>query len=114
MTIDGVEVIPVRLPNRIPLKLATGVLEHQDNVIVRLRAGRLAGLGETQPLDGFQGCTESQATIVPLIRERLAPVLLGRSPFEVERIVRDMEAAVARSEERRVGKARRRRGEACT
>src|SRR5207302_1812405 len=93
MTIDGVEVIPVRLPNRIPLKLATGVLEHQDNVIVRLRAGRLAGLGETQPLDGFQGCTESQATIVPLIRERLAPVLLGRSPFEVERIVRDMEAA---------------------
>jgi muconate cycloisomerase len=97
MTIDRVEVIPIRLPNRIPLKLATGVLEHQDNVIVRLWVGRLAGLGETQPLEGFQGCTESQATIVPLIRERLAPVLIGRSPFEVERIVRDMEAAVAGS-----------------
>src|SRR5207244_4309039 len=79
------------------LELGTGVLEHQDNVIVRLWAGRLAGLGETQPLEGFQGCTESQATIVPLIRERLAPVLIGRSPFEVERIVRDMEAAIAGS-----------------
>jgi len=97
MKIDSVEVIPIRVPNRVPLKLASGVLEHQDNVIVRLRAGRLAGLGETQPLQGFQGCTESQATIVPLVRERFAPVLTGRAPFEVERIVRDMEAVAAGS-----------------
>jgi muconate cycloisomerase len=97
MRIDGVEVIPIRVPNRIPLKLSTVVLEHQDNVVVRLRAGTLVGLGETQPLAGFQGCTESQPTIVPLIRERMTPVLLGRSPFEVERIVQDLAAAAAAS-----------------
>ncbi len=93
MKIDRVEVIPIRVPNRIPLKLSSTVLEHQDNVIVRLRAGALAGLGETQPLRGFQGCVESQGTIVPLIRDRFAPLLAGRSPFELERIVREMEDA---------------------
>lgn len=94
MKIDVVEAIPIRMPNRIPLKLSTARLLHQDNVIVRLRAGSTRGIGETQPLLGFQGCVESQATIVPLIRERLAPRLVGESPFELERIVRAMEEAV--------------------
>ncbi len=97
MKIERVEVIPIRVPNRIPVKLSTALLEHQDNVIVRLRAGGLAGIGETEPLLGFEGCAESQATIVPLIRGRLAPVLTGRSPFDVERIVRDLEAAAPTS-----------------
>ena len=52
-------------PEPVPIRLATALLEHQDNVIVRLRAGALAGIGETQPLAGFQGCVESHATIVP-------------------------------------------------
>jgi muconate cycloisomerase len=97
MKIDRVEVIPIRVPNRVPLKLSTFRLDHQDNVIVRLHAGALAGLGETQPLPGFQGCTESQATVVPLIRDRLAPLLVGRSAFDVERIVRDMDAVAQAS-----------------
>ena len=97
MKIDRVEVIPIRVPNRIPVKLSTMLLEHQDNVVVRLRAGGLTGLGETQPLVGFQGCAESQRTIVPLIRERFAPLLDGRNPFDLERIVRDIDAAAPRS-----------------
>ena len=55
MKIDRVEVIPIRVPNRVPVKLSTLLLEHQDNVIVRLQAGSLTGIGETQPLPGFQG-----------------------------------------------------------
>ena len=94
MKIDRLEVIPIRVPNRIPVKLSTLLLLHQDNVIVRLRAGALTGIGETQPLPGFQGCAESQVTIVPLIRERFAPLLVGRNPFDLERIVRDLEDAV--------------------
>lgn len=97
MKIDRVEVIPIRVPNRIPVKLSTMLLEHQDNVVVRLRAGGLTGLGETQPLVGFQGCAESQRTIVPLIRERFAPLLDGRNPFDLERIIRDIDAAAPRS-----------------
>ncbi|MBI3629477.1 MAG: hypothetical protein HY217_07865 [Candidatus Rokubacteria bacterium] len=97
LTIDRLDVIPIRVPNRVPITLATIRLEHQDNVIVRLRAGALEGLGETQPLAGFQGCTETQATIVPLIRERLAPLVVGQDAFQVERLVRDMEEAAPRS-----------------
>jgi muconate cycloisomerase len=97
LTIDRLDVIPIRVPNRVPITLATIRLEHQDNVIVRLRAGALEGLGETEPLAGFQGCTETQASIVPLIRERLAPLVVGQDAFQVERLVRDMEEAAPRS-----------------
>jgi muconate cycloisomerase len=63
-------------------------------VIVRMRAGDVTGIGETEPLRGFQGCAESQATIVPMIRERFAPLLLGRDPFDIEKIARDLENVI--------------------
>ncbi len=94
MKIERVEVIPIRVPNRVPLKIATSLLIQQDNVLVKLHAGGLVGLGETQPLMGFAGCTESQLSIVPLIRERLAPLLLGQEIFEIERSMRAMDQAV--------------------
>jgi muconate cycloisomerase len=76
------------------MKLSTMLLEFQENVIVRLRAGDLTGIGETEPLRGFQGCAESQATIVHMIRERFTPVLLGRDPSDIEKIVRDLENSI--------------------
>jgi muconate cycloisomerase len=94
MKIDRVEVIPIRIPNRVPMKLSTMLLECQENVIVRIRAGDLTGIGETEPLYGFQGCAESQITITPLIRERFAPLVLGRNPFDIEKIVYDLENAI--------------------
>jgi muconate cycloisomerase len=94
MKIERVEVVPIRIPNRVPLKLATGVLTHQDNVLVRIHAGGRVGLGETQPLVGFAGCAESQLTIVPLIRERFAPLLLGHEVLELERLVQAMDQVV--------------------
>ncbi|MCI0528763.1 MAG: hypothetical protein L0Y56_15095, partial [Nitrospira sp.] len=94
MKIDQVEVIPIRIPNRVPMKLSTMLLEYQENVLVRLRAEDLIGIGETEPIYGFQGCGESQATIVPMIRGRFTPLLLGRNPFDVEKIVRDLENVI--------------------
>ena len=94
MKIDEIEVIPIRVPNRVPMKLSTILLEHQDNVIVRVRAGNLTGIGESEPISGFQGCAETQATIVPMIRERFAPLIVGRDPFDIEKIVRDMENSI--------------------
>jgi muconate cycloisomerase len=95
MKIERVEVLPIRVPNRVPLKIATSLLTQQDNVIVRLHAGGLAGIGETQPLLGFAGCSESQLTIVPLIRERFVPLLVGQDVFEIERMMRAMEQAIS-------------------
>lgn len=93
--ISGIEVIPIRIPNRVPIRLSTTLLEHQDNVIVRLRAGPLAGIGETQPLAGFQGCRESHATIVPTIRNRIAPVVLGRDASAPDVVARAIDLAVS-------------------
>ncbi len=93
MKIDRVDVIPIRVPNRIPMKLSTMLLEFQENVIVRLHAGGATGIGETEPLFGFQGCAESQATIVHMIRDRFAPLLMGRDPFDIEKLARDFESA---------------------
>ena len=95
LEITSIDVIPIRIPNRVPIKLSTVLLEHQDNVIVRLRAGALAGIGETQPLRGFQGCVESHATIVPTIRDRIAPVVLGRDASAPEVLVRSIDQAVS-------------------
>jgi L-alanine-DL-glutamate epimerase-like enolase superfamily enzyme len=94
LEITAVEVIPIRIPNRIPIKLATVRLEHQDNVIVRLRAGPLAGVGETQPLAGFRGCVESHATIVPAIRDRIAPAVLRRDASAPEAVVGEIERSI--------------------
>ena len=94
MKIDEIEVIPIRVPNRVPMKLSTMLLEYQENVIVRIRAGDVAGIGETEPISGFQGCAETQATIVPMIRGRFAPLILGRDPFDIETIARDMENSI--------------------
>lgn len=93
LEITSIDVIPIRIPNRVPIKLSTALLEHQDNVIVRLRAGALAGVGETQPLEGFQGCVESHATIVPTIRDRIAAVVLRRDASAPEVLVRSIDEA---------------------
>ncbi len=97
LEITSIDVIPIRIPNRIPIKLSTALLDHQDNVIVRLRAGALAGIGETQPLEGFQGCVESHATIVPTIRGRISSVVLGRDASAPEVLVRSIDEAVPAS-----------------
>ena len=97
LRITGIDVIPIRIPNRVPIRLATTLLEHQDNVIVRLRAGTVAGVGETQPLVGFQGCAESHATIVPTIRDRIAPVVMGRDAAAPGAVVRSIDEAVSGS-----------------
>jgi muconate cycloisomerase len=94
LAITGLDVVPIRIPYRVPVKLATVLLEHQDNVVVRLRAGGLEGLGETQPLPGFQGCGESQATIVPTIRHRIGPLLLGRDASAPAVLVRSIDQVV--------------------
>ncbi len=85
--ITKVEVFPIRMPNRNPIKLSTGVLHYQDNVIVRVWAGDFYGIGETEPLAGFQGCEENHQTIVPLIRNRYTAQLIGRDPFDIANIV---------------------------
>lgn len=92
--IDCVEILPIRVPNRVPLKLANSLLAYQSNVIVRVWAGDAWGLGETEPLEGFEGCHETQGTICAVLRERFAPQLMGESPLDIERIAMKLASAV--------------------
>ena len=95
MKIKEIEVIPYKIPYATPVKIATGILETADNVLVKIIAddGKL-GLGETQPLPVFQGCSETQESIVQVIRQSYESVLIGRNPFDIERIMYDLDASV--------------------
>lgn len=95
MKITEVEVIPIRIPYATPVKISTGVLVFADNVVVRIITNDgLVGLGETQPLPVFQGCSETQNSVVQVIDRTYKPMLLGRDPADIERIMEDLHAAV--------------------
>ena len=95
MKIVKIEAIAINIPYEIPVVIATGTLEVQENVLVRVTADDgTVGLGETQPIPCFQGCGETQDTILSLIREVYTPLVLGRSPFDIEKLNQDMTHAV--------------------
>ncbi|HZQ10492.1 MAG TPA: hypothetical protein VFD70_28190 [Anaerolineae bacterium] len=61
MKIQEIQVITYRIPYTVPVKIATGLLGTANNVLVRLMSDDgVVGLGETQPLPPFQGCSETQ------------------------------------------------------
>jgi len=95
MKIKAVEIIPIRIPYAIPVKISTGLLVTADNVIVKIiTEDGIVGIGETQPLPPFQGCCETQGSIVQVIKNSYTPVLLGRDPSDIEKIMWDLDAAV--------------------
>lgn len=101
MSITDVEAIPIQLPVRRVWKwrgLGSGL---GRSVIVRVRSDEDAtGLGEATPLPDWGGdfnryAGETPVTVVHVIRDLLRPVLLGRNPFDVERITADMDAVLS-------------------
>jgi L-alanine-DL-glutamate epimerase-like enolase superfamily enzyme len=69
-------------------------------VIIRVATDEgVEGFGEATPLPDWGGdfnryAGETPTTVVHIIRDLLAPLLIGRSPFDVERTVADMDATV--------------------
>ncbi|MCK4814275.1 hypothetical protein KA005_00780 [bacterium] len=95
MKIKEIEVIPFSIPYETPVKIATGLLISAENVLVRIATDNgIMGLGETQPLPPFQGCSETQGSIVQVIRNSYIPVLLDRDPADIERIMEDLDSTV--------------------
>ena len=84
--IETVDVIPLR----IPLGGAGGKKPSVDIVIVRIRSsGGAVGIGETQAWQR-QGSGEHLPNLVRVIRDFFVPRLVGRSPFEIAAIMRDL------------------------
>jgi L-alanine-DL-glutamate epimerase-like enolase superfamily enzyme len=93
LEINRIDIIPVNVPRSRTLSLATygklgvGTL---DFVLTRIHTDEgIHGVGECPPLPPLS--PESQPVVVTMIREWLAPQLLGEDPFELERIWEKMD-----------------------
>jgi L-alanine-DL-glutamate epimerase-like enolase superfamily enzyme len=83
--ITAVEAIPFAVPYRRPARFASGQVDTAENVLVRVHTDAgVVGSAEAQPRPYTYG--ETQASIVSLVRDVLAPRVVGLDPFAVELI----------------------------
>lgn len=96
--ITEVESIPIRVPFRTPFKIATGgPRPASESMLVRIRTDAgLVGIGETQAWRR-QGSVETLASLKEVIDHHLAPRLIGRSPFEINALMHDLDEAIYHS-----------------
>ncbi|MGA2001027.1 MAG: dipeptide epimerase [Terriglobales bacterium] len=88
--IRDAEVFPFQLKQKMVIKIALGSTATTDNVLVRLRTeDGVVGFGEASPYPAITG--ETQQTNVAIGRN-FAEMVRGRDPFNIARMVADMEA----------------------
>ncbi|MAC81709.1 MAG: muconate cycloisomerase [Rhodobacteraceae bacterium] len=99
MIIKSIEAFPIRLPARRDFKWA-GLRENLGGfVVVRLETeGGVTGWGEATPLPDWGGAAgrragETQATVCAMIRDVLAPVVVGMNVCDVNAARLNMDAA---------------------
>ena len=93
MKITCIETLPVAVPLRHAMNIASGAVAAGNHVVVRVHTDEgLVGLGEASPVASTDA--DTQRSIVGVIADRLAPRLLGRDPRELGPLVREMERAV--------------------
>ncbi len=82
--ITEIEIAPVRLPRKESIALRYGNVSTLDNVFVAIRTkGGLVGYGESAPIPPTFG--ETQGTIVEILRNELAPRLIGEDALNINR-----------------------------
>ncbi len=95
--IRKVEVLPTRVPFRRAFRIATGPVggtQVGKHVFVRLETddGHV-GWGETTTLPTWS--YETLESVTTTLREHLAPLVTGRTPFDINALERDWDAALA-------------------
>jgi L-alanine-DL-glutamate epimerase-like enolase superfamily enzyme len=81
--ITAIEAIPYAVPYSRPPRFASGAVETADNVLVRIHTDEgIVGHAEAQPRPYTYG--ETQASIIAVIRDWLAPALTGVDPLATE------------------------------
>lgn len=85
MKINRIEAIPVRLEAK-PFKTSYGDFSDYHNVIIKIHSDQgVIGIGEASPwLPAELG--ETQFTVLHIINEHLAPLIIGMDPNEIEKI----------------------------
>lgn len=97
MQIERIEAIPFQLPTRRDFRWAGLKVNLGGFVLVRVFTDDgLCGLGEATPLPDWGGdhgrhSGETQRTVVTVVRDVLAPALIGSDPLNIERARATME-----------------------
>ncbi len=95
MNITRVEVQSGRIPVIRPHPMAIGTTVCQENVIVRLFAGDgTDGYGEAPHMVGHSQLGETPHTVRVILRHKLIPAILGRSPLDIEGLTTALDRAV--------------------
>ena len=96
MRITKVETVPLHLPVRAPLVESGGTFDQFFHVLVRIHADDGGyGLGEVEAYPSFERLgVETPEGIVAVIRDYLAPCLIGQDPFRIGQIWKSMDRAV--------------------
>lgn len=96
MKIDHLEIIPLHLPVKAPLVESGGSFDWFDHVIVCIHADNgVTGLGEVEVYPSFERMgAETQAGVVAMLRDYLAPAIKGLSPYNINAVWQRMDRAV--------------------
>jgi O-succinylbenzoate synthase len=87
MRIDQVDLRIVRLPLVRPFQTSSSRKSHLDHILVRVEAGGTVGWGEcASPSDPYY-CPETTETCWHLLRDFLAPAVLGREWSAIDELV---------------------------
>ena len=93
MRVSAVSVTPLWMPMAHPYVIATSAMAANPVDIVRVETDEgPVGYGEAMPAYEFTG--ETLWTVEDVICEHLAPMVVGRDPFDLERITADFERIV--------------------
>ena len=89
MLIDSIEAIPLAAKFTNTFRFGTTDRSTSPNVVVIIRTddGNV-GYGEAVPVPAFT--SETQKSIVELVETRIAPVLVGRNPFDRQPLLADL------------------------
>src|SRR5499427_7403905 len=93
LVIRRVDAIPVALPLRKPVRMATETVTHARNLLVRIEAADgTVGWGEAASAPAMTG--DTLGGLVAAVRDHLAPLLTGADAWERPALVRRMKAAL--------------------
>ncbi len=95
--IREVETTPLHLPFASPFQISSATRDFLEVLIVRIHTDQgVFGIGETQAWRR-QGSAETLPNLMRSIQDQFAPLLIGRSPFEVNAIMHDLNASLYNS-----------------
>lgn len=88
--IREIETIPLHLPFGTPFQIAAAKRDFLEVLIVRIHTDQgVYGIGETQAWRR-QGSAELLPNLMHSIHDQFAPLLIGRSPFDINAIMHDL------------------------